>query len=100
MNEETQRLENGGTGLPGEGMTQPPGASPAGAPAPARAPAGGKDFYDAADEPVPHATDEEPAAGQPPGAPLPQTETLPPGEPAPPPAGAAPQPSTQPAQGR
>ncbi|HSM92734.1 MAG TPA: type II secretion system secretin GspD [Anaeromyxobacteraceae bacterium] len=82
VNEETQRIENGGPGLPGEGMTQPPGAPPAGAPA--QAPGAGKDYYDAADEPVPHAVDEEPSDK------LPPTETLPPGQPTPPPAGAAP----------
>jgi general secretion pathway protein D len=89
VNEETQRLENGGPGLPGEGMTQPSGG-PAGTPAAVPAPRKGKDYYDAADEPVPHATDEEPSDK------LPQTETLPPGEPAPPPAGATPTPTPAP----
>jgi general secretion pathway protein D len=90
VSEESLRLENGGPGLPGEGMTQPPGAAP-GAPAPVPSPGAGKDYYDAADEPVPSVTDED--AGE-----LPQTETLPPGQPAPPPGGAAP--PAPPAQGQ
>jgi general secretion pathway protein D len=86
VNEETLRLENGGPGLPGEGMTAPPGAPPAGAvaPAPLR-PRGGKDYYDAADEPVPRVTDEEPAEK--------------PAAPEPPPAAGAP-PAGQPPQER
>ncbi len=79
VNEESQRLENGGPGLPGEGMTQP-GAAPTPGPGPGTG--AGKDYYDAADEPVPRVTDED--AGD-----LPETETLPPGPSAPPPGGAA-----------
>jgi general secretion pathway protein D len=80
VTEESLRLENGGPGLPGEGMTQPGGVAPSPSPSPAPAPSrnpGGKDYYDAADEPVPRVNDAEPEE------PLPQTETLPPGAPAP-----------------
>jgi general secretion pathway protein D len=70
--EESQRLENGGPGLPGEGMTQPSGGAAAPPPVPPRT--GGKDYYDAADEPVPKVTDEEPTekAGEKPPEPPPQ----------------------------
>lgn len=91
VNEETLRLENGGTGLPGEGMTQPPGAAPAGAAAPFTGGAS-RDYYDAADEPVPNATDAEQEE-------LPATEPLPPGEPASPP-GSSREPEPAPAQER
>jgi general secretion pathway protein D len=63
VNEETQRLENGGPGLPGEGMTQPKGAAPTATPPPPpiRRPSSSRDVYDSADEPVPRMVDEEPA---------------------------------------
>jgi general secretion pathway protein D len=92
VQEETLRLENGGPGLPGEGMTRP-SAAPAGSPPPPPGPAGSaKEFYDAADEPVPRVTDEEPNDK------LPPSETLPPGNPAPLP-GTAPAPAPAPAPG-
>jgi general secretion pathway protein D len=87
VGEETQRLENGGTGLPGEGMTRPQGPPSGAPPAPVPGPTGGtRDFYDSADEPVPRVgADEEPER-------LPPTETLPPGTPSPPPTTPAPPP--------
>jgi general secretion pathway protein D len=68
VGEEALKLENGGPGLPGEGMTGPRGAAPAAPGGPIIVPAG-KDYYDAADEPVPHVGDEEHGDTAPPAAP-------------------------------
>jgi general secretion pathway protein D len=88
VTEENAKVENGGPGLPGERTTRPGAQAPAPAPgAPPAAPArGGKDYYDAADEPVPRILDEEPArapapATAPPGGPGPAGEPAPAAEP-------------------
>lgn len=70
VGEEAMKLENGGPGLPGEGMTgpgRPP--APTGPAAPIIVPGSAKDYYDAADEPVPPIGAEE--EGDAPAAPAP-----------------------------